>query len=156
MTFCWILSQMIYLWTILITFKCPENFQENICIFYVIYCSCSTVTMEIELIAGMMEGHVYSTTQDPLPAAWWPCYNWVIIGSGNGFTTAECWAITWTKGGLLPIGPQTTTNFSEIHIRVHKYSFQPIWKCCLQNDSHFVDTFMYWAKHCCFALLSLS
>ena len=56
--------------------------------------------------------------------------NWLSIGSSNGlaperrqaitWTNAE--PVTWTNAGLLSIGP-LGTNFSEIWIKIQKFSF---------------------------------
>ena len=45
-----------------------------------------------------------------------------IIGSDNGLSPGRRQAIIWTNGGILLIGP-LKTNFSEIFIEIHKFSF---------------------------------
>ena len=65
--------------------------------------------------------------------------NLTIIGSDNGFLPGRHQAIIWTNAGVL-IGP-SGTNFSEILIEIHAFSFNKIvWKCRLRNGSHFVKT----------------
>ena len=48
--------------------------------------------------------------------------NWVSIGSDNGLSPVWLQAITWTNNGLLSIG-NLGTNFSEIWIKIHNFSF---------------------------------
>ena len=48
--------------------------------------------------------------------------NLTIIGSDNGLSPGRCQAIIWTNVGILLIGP-LGTNFSEIVIGIHKFSF---------------------------------
>ena len=48
-----------------------------------------------------------------------------IIGSGNGLLPGWCQAIIWTNAGILLIGPPGT-NFSEIFINIHTFSFKKI------------------------------
>ena len=45
-----------------------------------------------------------------------------LIGSDNGLSPGRRQAIIWTNAGILLIGP-LGTNFSEILIRIHKFSF---------------------------------
>ena len=45
------------------------------------------------------------------------------IGSDNGLSPSRRQAIIWTNAGILLIGP-SGTNFSEILIKIHKYSFK--------------------------------
>ena len=45
-----------------------------------------------------------------------------IIGSGDGLSPDRCQAIIWTNAGILLIAP-VGTNFSELLIKVHTYSF---------------------------------
>ena len=48
-----------------------------------------------------------------------------IIGSDNGLSPGRCQAIIWTNAGLLLIGP-LGTNFSEMLIEIHTFSFKKI------------------------------
>ena len=48
-----------------------------------------------------------------------------IIGSDNGLSPARRQAIIWTNAGILLIGPWET-NFSEILIGIHTFSFKKI------------------------------
>ena len=66
----------------------------------------------------------------------------VIIGSDNGLLPDRRQAIIWTSDDLLSIGPQGT-NFSKILIKVLKFSIKCIWKCHLQNGSHFIQGSMW-------------
>ena len=54
--------------------------------------------------------------------------NGVRIGSDNGLLPIRHQAIIWTNAGLLTIGP-LGTNFSEILIKIKKFSFR---KSCLK------------------------
>ena len=45
-----------------------------------------------------------------------------IIGSDNGLSPGQCQAIIWSNAGILLIGP-LGTNFSEISIEIHIFSF---------------------------------
>ena len=65
--------------------------------------------------------------------------NLTIIGSDNGLSPGRRQAITWTNVGILLIGP-LGTNFSEILIEIHTFSFKKIhlkmssgkwWPFCL-------------------------
>ena len=49
--------------------------------------------------------------------------NVTIIGSDNGLAPDRRQAIIWTNAGILFIGP-LGTNFSEISIEIHKFSFK--------------------------------
>ena len=51
--------------------------------------------------------------------------NLTIIGSDNGLSPGQRQAITWTNVGILLIGP-LGTNFSEILIEIHTFSFKKI------------------------------
>ena len=46
-----------------------------------------------------------------------------IIGSDNGWSPGQCQTIIWTNAGVLSIEP-LRTNFSEILIKVHTFSFK--------------------------------
>ena len=46
-----------------------------------------------------------------------------LVGSDNGLSPGRCQAIIWTNAGILLIGP-LGTNFSEILIEIHIFSFQ--------------------------------
>ena len=48
-----------------------------------------------------------------------------IIGSDNGLSPGQCQAIIWTNAEILVIGPQGT-NFNEILIKIHIFSFKII------------------------------
>ena len=68
--------------------------------------------------------------------------NLAIIGSDNGLSPGRRQAITWTNDGILLIGP-LGTNFSEMLIKIHIFSFKKIdWKCRLENGGHFVSASM--------------
>ena len=65
--------------------------------------------------------------------------NLTTIGSDNGLSLGRHQAIIWTNAGVLLIGP-LGTNFSEILIETHIFSFKKInfkmssgkwWPCCL-------------------------
>ena len=56
------------------------------------------------------------------------------VGLDNGLAPT----IIWTNAGILLIEP-LGTNFSEILIEIHKFSFKEM-QCCLQNEGHFVLT----------------
>ena len=59
-----------------------------------------------------------------------------LIGSDNGLPPHLRQAIIWTNAGILLIGPWGT-NFSEILIGIHTFSFKKIHlKCRLGNVSH--------------------
>ena len=49
-----------------------------------------------------------------------------IIGSDNGLSPGRRQAIIWTNAGILLIGP-SGTNFSEILIKIHTFSFKKMW-----------------------------
>ena len=49
--------------------------------------------------------------------------NLIITGSNNGLAPTRCQAIIQTKAGILLIGP-LGTNFSEILIKIHTFSFR--------------------------------
>ena len=49
-----------------------------------------------------------------------------IIGSDNGLSPGRRQAIIWTNAGILLIGP-LRTNFSEIFIEMHTFSFKNMW-----------------------------
>ena len=50
-----------------------------------------------------------------------------IIGSDNGLSPGWCQAIIWTSAGiLLPVTGPLGTNFSEILIKIHTFSFKKI------------------------------
>ena len=61
-----------------------------------------------------------------------------IICSDNGLSPGRHQAITWTNVGILLIGP-LWTNFSEILIEIHTFSFKKIHlNMSSENDGHFV------------------
>ena len=51
--------------------------------------------------------------------------NLIILGSDNGVSHDQRKAIIWTNAGILLIGP-LGTNFSEILIEIHRFSFTKI------------------------------
>ena len=68
--------------------------------------------------------------------SWLPLTHWgrvthicigklTIIASDNGLSPGRRQAIIWTNAGILLIGPQGT-NFSEMLIEIHKFSFKKI------------------------------
>ena len=77
--------------------------------------------------------------------AWWCIYagvNWVSIGSDNGLVPNRHQAIIWINVDLLSFIP-VRTKLHEIWI--WWYNFLPrncIWKCCLQDVSHFAQASM--------------
>ena len=65
-----------------------------------------------------------------------------IIGSDNGLSPDRHQAIIWTNDGILLIGP-LGTNFSEILIEIHAFSFKKMHlKCRLENGGYFVSATM--------------
>ena len=63
-----------------------------------------------------------------IEAEWHTCVcvgNLTIIGSDNGLSPGQRQAITWTNVGILLIG-SLGTNFSEIIIEIHIFSFKKI------------------------------
>ena len=48
---------------------------------------------------------------------------WVVIDSGNGLSSAQCHAITWTNDDILSSRPRGT-YFSEILFEIQKFSFK--------------------------------
>ena len=54
----------------------------------------------------------------------WHIVNYGIIGSDNGLSPGQCQAIIWSNAGLL-IG-LSGTNFNEISIKIHPFSFKKI------------------------------
>ena len=60
-----------------------------------------------------------------------------IIGSENSLSSSRRQTIIWTNDEILLIGP-FETNFSEILIGIHTFSFKKcIWICCLWNGHSF-------------------
>ena len=49
----------------------------------------------------------------------------VLVGSFNGLSPVQHQAIIWTSAAILLIGP-LVTNFSEISIKIYKFSFKKI------------------------------
>ena len=65
-----------------------------------------------------------------------------IIGSDNGLSPDRRQAIIWTNAGLLLIGTWGT-NFSEILIQIHAFSFRIMHsKISSKNGAHFVSASM--------------
>ena len=72
-----------------------------------------------------------------------------IIGSDNGLLPDQRQVIMWTSAGILLIGP-LGTNFREIvhqnqnwYIFIQENAFENvIWKCWLENNSHFISASM--------------
>ena len=69
--------------------------------------------------------------------------NLTIIGPDNGLSPGRRQVIIWTSAGILLIGP-CRTNFSEILIGIHTFSFKKIHlKSRLRNGVHFVSASMW-------------
>ena len=68
-----------------------------------------------------------------------------IVGSDNGLSPGQCQAIFWTNADILLIWP-LGTNFNEIFIEIHIFSFKNIWKCRLRNGGHFASVSMCQVK----------
>ena len=73
-------------------------------------------------------GNTYQTLLDPLLTHWGRVTHicvgkTTIIGSDNGLSPGQRQAIIWTKAGIMLIGT-LGTNFSEIWIECHSFSFQ--------------------------------
>ena len=69
--------------------------------------------------------------------------NWVIIDPGNGLSSAQRQAITWTNAGLLSIG-LVEMYFSEIWIWILSFLFKKMHlkmssAIFCQNGGHFVQ-----------------
>ena len=65
--------------------------------------------------------------------------NFVVTGSGDGLLPARHQAITWTSSGIycqLDPEKQSLVKFES----KYKTSTKCIWKCLLQNGSHFLQT----------------
>ena len=74
-----------------------------------------------------------------------------IIGSDNGLAPNRCQAIIWTNPGILLIGP-LGTNFSEILIKIHRFSFKKIHLkslCAMWQPFCLVLTVSMTAAQCC-------
>ena len=68
--------------------------------------------------------------------------NLAIIGSDNALSPGRRRAITRTNARILFIGP-LGTNFTEILIEIHTFSFKEMWfKRSQQNGGHFVSVSM--------------
>ena len=68
--------------------------------------------------------------------------NIAITGSDNGLSPGRRQDIIWTNAEMLLMGP-LGTNFSEILIEMHTFSFKKMHlKCHLENGSHFVSASM--------------
>ena len=66
------------------------------------------------------------------------------IGPGNGLSPRQRQAIIWANAGILLIRP-LGTNFNEILIEIHTFSFKKIHlKCRLRSGVHFVSASMCW------------
>ena len=82
-------------------------------------------------------------------SSWWFNSLWLsvaflTIGSDHGLSPGPHQAIIWTNAGMLLTGP-LGTNFSEILIAIHSFSFkQRYLKCRLENSGHFVLASMCW------------
>ena len=68
-----------------------------------------------------------------------------IIGQDNCLSPVRCQAVGWTNAGISLIG-HLGTNFLEIFIEIHIFSFQKIliWNCCPEISGHFVLASMCW------------
>ena len=65
-----------------------------------------------------------------------------IIDSDNGLSPGRRQAIIWANAGIL-LMEHVGTSFSEIFIQFkHFHPGKCIWKCHLQNGSHFVSASM--------------
>ena len=70
-----------------------------------------------------------------------------IIGSDNGLSPGRRQAIIWSNAGILSIGP-LGTNFSEIFINIHIFSFKKIHlKMSSENGIASVLTSMSWGPN---------
>ena len=69
--------------------------------------------------------------------------NFAIIGSDNGLSPGLRQAIIWTKAEILLIGP-LGTNFSEILIQIHTFSFKKIYLKLL--SAKFVSAILSWPQ----------
>ena len=78
--------------------------------------------------------------------------NLTFIGSDNALSLGRCQAIIWTNVGLLSIGP-LQTNFSEISIVIHAFSFKKMrWKmAAILSRPQCVNSLLprpRWKEHC--------
>ena len=70
------------------------------------------------------------------------CKTQVVLGSGKIASHARHQVMTWTNDDFSILALET--KFSGIWYKIRKFSLKKmIWKCCLQNDSHF-----NWASMC--------
>ena len=68
--------------------------------------------------------------------------NLAIIGSDHGLSPGQRQAIIWTNAGISSI-KLFGTNFTDNGIGIDTFSSRKcIWKCCLENSSHFVSASM--------------
>ena len=67
------------------------------------------------------------------------------IVSDSGLSPGRRQAIIWTNAGILLIR-SLGTNFSEILIEIHTFSFKKMWlkRCRLESDGHFLSASMCW------------
>ena len=66
----------------------------------------------------------------------------ISIGSDNGLSPGRRQVIIWTNAGILLIGP-LGTNFSEILIEIHSFSFKKMYlKCRLRKGDYLVSASM--------------
>ena len=68
--------------------------------------------------------------------------NLTTIGSDNGLSSSWCQAIIWTNAGILLIGP-LGTNFSEILIKIHTFSFKKM-HLKMSSGGHFFSASICW------------
>ena len=139
-------------WLLFYNFLC-NHVQGSVslwCFLEMIYTKCTLTFMYVSswhflcIVVILIEAtwHIYASV------------NWVIIGSGNDLLPVQCQAITWTNVG--PMG----TNFCEVRNKILYNNFHRrewIWKCCLQNGSHFAQPpCVKWICRCCnFIVISL-
>ena len=72
----------------------------------------------------VMSNHAFHRMSNVIEAEWHICVSKLtIIGSVNGLSPGRRQAIIWTNAGILLIRP-LATNFSEISIKIHTFSFK--------------------------------
>ena len=79
---------------------------------------------ELMLIKNHVRHHqkaIHRYVTKLIEAEWW--INLTIIGSDNGLSPGRSQAIIWTNTGILLI---METNFSEIFIKIHTFSFKKL------------------------------
>ena len=84
------------------------------------------------------------------------------IGSDNGLSPGWCQAVIWTNGGILLIG-LLATNFSEILIEIHTFSFKKMhlkissakWRPFCLGLIVFKSSHLAWCKPCRIGRISI-